>query len=200
MADYADWTESIELLGSEIMLPIDVQGAVIMLPLDIQGATIMMPVDLQGQTVDLDINIVAQTVDVTINITAQTVAIKSQGEWSPQQGQQKYFQASAGNIAYSYGANTYYTVPTGKTLYLTHLTFGCWAYAAADGDKDQIAYCHIRNHTDDTILAALGGSGGGSVSFPTPLKVSAGKLLDLTIINYANHAVNVWASCGGYEI
>ena len=74
MSDYADWTESIELLGSEIMVPTDCQGATIMVPFDIQGATIMMPMDIQGQTVDLKVNIVAQTIgNIGIDIKAQTV-------------------------------------------------------------------------------------------------------------------------------
>jgi len=74
VSDYADWTESIELLGSEIMVPTDCQGATIMVPFDIQGATIMMPMDIQGQTVDLKVNIVAQTIgNIGIDIKAQTV-------------------------------------------------------------------------------------------------------------------------------
>jgi hypothetical protein len=191
LPDFPDWTMSVRLVGTEIFLPINVQGVSVTIPMDIKAVSIgTISVDITAQTVG----------DVTISLSAQTIAIKSQSEWSPQQGEQKYFQASAGGIAYSYGGQTYYTVPTGKTLYLTHLTFAIWAAAAADGDKDQIGYCHIRNHTDSTTLTAIGGHGGGGVPFPTALKVSAGKVLELKIINYANHAVNAWASCGGYEI
>ena len=74
MADYADWTESIELLGSEVMVPMDCQGATIMIPFDVQGATIMMPIDIQGQTLDIKVDINAQTIgNLSVDIKAQTV-------------------------------------------------------------------------------------------------------------------------------
>ncbi|GAH53065.1 unnamed protein product, partial [marine sediment metagenome] len=34
MGDYPDYTELINLIGSDIMMPIDIQGAYIMMPID----------------------------------------------------------------------------------------------------------------------------------------------------------------------
>ncbi|GAJ05813.1 unnamed protein product, partial [marine sediment metagenome] len=63
MADYPDYTTLMQIIGSDIMIPID-----------IQAAYIMMPVDIQAQYLTLDIDIVAATVDkVNIDLVAQTV-------------------------------------------------------------------------------------------------------------------------------
>lgn len=63
MSDYPDYTQLFNLVGSDIMVPID-----------IQGAYIMLPVDIQAQYATLEISIVAQTVEyLTIDIAAQSI-------------------------------------------------------------------------------------------------------------------------------
>lgn len=63
MGDYPDYTNAMQVIGSDVMVPID-----------IQGAYIMMPVDIQAQYITLEIDIVAQTVgNIAIDIAAQTV-------------------------------------------------------------------------------------------------------------------------------
>jgi len=212
MADYADWTESIELLGSEVMVPFDVQSAYIQVPMDLQGALIQMPIDIQGQYITLDINIESVAADVTLNVNitasavtinmdikAQSVAVKSQGEWSPQAGQQKYFTATQLNVGFNTEAYAQYAVPTGKTLYITHLSFSANAAAVANADNHQHAKVYI-SIVGVGFLAYLGGNGGGGISFPTPLKVSAGETFNLSIIAFANHNLDCFACAAGYEL
>ena len=63
MGDYPDYTDLMQIIGSDIQVPID-----------IQGAFIQMPVDIQAQYITLDIDIVAQSVgNLTIDIAAQTI-------------------------------------------------------------------------------------------------------------------------------
>lgn len=67
MGDYPDYTQLFQLVGSDIMVPID-----------IQGAYIMLPVDIQAQYATLEISIVAQTVEyLTIDIAAQSIGFLS---------------------------------------------------------------------------------------------------------------------------
>jgi len=213
MADYADWTESIELLGSEIMVPFDVQGAYIQVPMDLQGALIQMPVDIQGQYITLDINIESVAADVTLNVNitasavtinmdikAQSVAIKSQGEWSPQAGQQKYVTFAFTSLASGTESYSAYTVPAGKTLYVTHMGYTVFASAATDRDYIQTSWARIQNATAATDLAYIGGNGGNGLSFPTPLKVNAGSSIRIYVGNGATRNVHGWGSWGGYEI
>lgn len=64
MPDYPDYTDAMQVIGSDIMIP-----------MDIQGAYIMMPVDIQAQYLEyLDINIKAQTVgNILVDLKAQSV-------------------------------------------------------------------------------------------------------------------------------
>jgi hypothetical protein len=63
VSDYPDWTDLVHIIGTDIMVAVDVQGAYI-----------MMPVDIQGQYITLDIDIVAQSVgSIAIDIAAQSV-------------------------------------------------------------------------------------------------------------------------------
>lgn len=67
MPDYPDYTQLFNLVGSDIMVPID-----------IQGAYIMLPVDIQAQWATLEISIVAQTVEyLTVDIAAQSIGYLS---------------------------------------------------------------------------------------------------------------------------
>ena len=85
MPDYADWTDSIELLGTEIQVPIDIQGAYIQLPVDIQGQYVALQIDIVAQSVgNIGIDIKAQTLsqlnvniaasDITLNVAIQSSA------------------------------------------------------------------------------------------------------------------------------
>jgi len=65
----------IEVVASEIMLPIDIQGAYIMMPVDIQAQYITLDIDIVAQTVgNISVDIAAQTLgNIAIDIAAQTV-------------------------------------------------------------------------------------------------------------------------------
>jgi hypothetical protein len=268
MPDYADWTESVELLGTEITIPIEIEavtvnvpitiaGSDIQMPVDIQGSYIQMPVDIQGQYITLKIDIVAQSVgnigidikaqtigniavniaasavtlnvaiqssavtlnvnissqtgnininiaaqagNVTIEVKAQTVAVKTQGEWSPQAGQQKYVTGSATIASFQGTSNVDYSVTSGKTLYITHLSFSCGASASANADLYQMGKLLLYNYSTSTWLAVIGGNGGQSVSFPTPIKVLSTHVIRMIMQNYANHSLDMFCGWGGYEI
>ena len=84
--DAPDYTllSDVEIVGTEIMVAMDLQGATIAMPIDVQGATIALPVDIQGQTINLDVNLVASEVTIDVNISAQTVDVKiytPSGRW-----------------------------------------------------------------------------------------------------------------------
>ena len=202
MPDYADWTESIELLGTEIQVPIDIQGAFIQMPIDIQGQYVTLDINIESVAADvtMNVNITASAVTINMDIKAQSVAIKSQGEWSPQAGQQKYFRVSGSSVAVGGSAAADYTVTAGKTLFITHFGGSMYGTAAADRDKDQVCYMNIMNNTTAIILAELGGHGGGGMVLPTPVKIPAGEVFRYQIWNFSNHVCEVYLTAGGYEI
>lgn len=75
MSDFPDYTTLMQIIGSDIMVPIDVQGAYIMMPVDIQAQYITLDIDIVAQTVgNIAIDIAAQTAgNIDIDIAAQTI-------------------------------------------------------------------------------------------------------------------------------
>ena len=235
MSDYADWTESMELLGSEIMVPMDLQGSYIMMPIDIQAQYINLAVDIVAQTVgniaidisaqtignlnvniaasavtlnvnissqtgNINVNIAAQAGNVTINVAAQTVAIKSQGEWSPQQNEQKYFTGGGTNKGYGAYFEDQYTVSSGKALYITFVTFSIQASAVANADLNQHGEVRLWRTGQSAYLMYLGGEGGGGQNLETPIKIPGGQTLHIELWSWANHNCDLYYTLGGYEI
>jgi hypothetical protein len=51
-----------------------------------------------------------------------------------------------------------------------------------------------------TKLAFLGGNGGGSISFPTPVKVAGDHIIYVHGYNSCEMSLSFYASFGGYEL
>lgn len=213
MSDYADWTDSIEMLGSEIMVPMDFQGSTIMVPLDLQGSTIMMPIDIQGQTLNVEVDIKAQSIEslaidisaqsignLAISVVAQSVGVYLQPEWAAKENQDKNFYASASNQARNGSAAIEYTVPAGKTLFLCGVGGGSSSYLAADYDHFLYVMLSIGDATDEEVLARFGGLGGLAVPLNKPLTFPAGHEVEIKIFNYANVNCDLEVTAWGYEI
>jgi hypothetical protein len=223
--DFEDSVAEINVFGSDIQIPIDVQGSYIQMPIDIQGQYITLEIDIVAQTIgnikmdiaaqtignlainiaavsvgNLNVNISAQSVTVNMDVKAQSVAVKSQAEWSPQAGQQKYVTGSGLNRASGSGVAADYSVPSGKTLYITHMGYSVNGYAAADRDKQQHARCHLSNYSTGVGLAYIGGDGGNGISFPTPIKIPENQVVRMLVVNMANHNCDIYLCWGGYEI
>lgn len=187
MADYPDWTDLVHIVGTDIMIAID-----------LQGAYIMMPIDIQAQYIDLDINIKSQTVDITIDIEAQSVGIYLKADWSALQDEDKDFRATQANVADGASVYAEYTVTTGKTLYLTHIGVLVWGYDAADREKNQICAAHIS--VAGTYKFEAGGNGGVVALFSKPIVGEAGQVVHMYGGNYSGHAANIVVTASGYEV
>ena len=75
MSDYPDWTDLVQIIGADIMVPIDLQAAYIMMPVDIQAQYLTLEIDIVAQSVgNIAIDLAAQSVgDITVDIAAQTL-------------------------------------------------------------------------------------------------------------------------------
>ena len=167
------------------------------MPAVIVMADIKVPMDLQGQTLTLDMNIKAADAKVGIHIEAQSVGVYLQPEWAVLQGEAKTFVASG---AAASGANQYvqYTVPAGKTLYITLVTFSSRGSLAADRDKPQMVRADI---IDDAYTVFYeGGNGGGGLALTTPLKCDAESDMYFRVTNWSNHDCDIAGLFRGYEI
>lgn len=207
MADYPDWTDLIQIVGSDIMIPMDLQAAYIMMPIDIQAQYVNLEVDIVAQTVgnitvdiaaasmgNINVDINAQTIgNITIDIEAQSIGIQSKPLWEQGQGHGKVWTGTSSNTAVGGSITSNYTPGTGKTLYI--ISFGAWQYAYTDSDRDkpdrmafEIASCIV------------GGDGGLHVNLDQPIIRAAGVQLTWVLYNYSYHAVNHGYWIKGFEL
>lgn len=77
MGDYPDHTTLMQVIGSDVMIPIDIQAGYIMVPIDIQAQYVTLEIDIVAQTVgNIAIDIAAQTVgNLAVNIAASAVTL-----------------------------------------------------------------------------------------------------------------------------
>lgn len=183
MADYPDWTDLVHIVGTDIMVAID-----------LQAAYVQMPVDIQAQYITLAIDITAQTIEnITIDIEAQSVGVCLKSDWEVIQGNRKSWSITSDNTPANTYSETTYDVPTGKTLYLTQA--GCWMKGtnATDRDKNQMTALRV-----DTMYA--GGNGGCQLLLNTPLKKTEGETAYFRVYNHSDHYADLAATFEGYEI
>lgn len=182
-SDYPDYTDIMQIIGSDIMVP-----------LDLQAAYIQMPVDIQAQYASLDINIKTQTVTINIDINAQSVGVYLQPDWQVKAGTDKN-ESGYVNVAPDEWVKVFeYQVPAGKTFYICQWGFN----AEADvGLAAQLRYYH---DTTETMLAMNGGHMGGAQSFTKPIAIEAGEKIRGYAFHLAPGTELVYFSVGGYEI
>jgi hypothetical protein len=193
-------TLNVAIQSSAVTLNVNIAASAVTLNVAIQSSAVTLNVNLSSQTANINVNIAAQAGNVTINVAAQSVAIKSQGEWSPQQGQHKQVTLYKGALTFGTVARTDYSVTSGKNLYITHLSFMVSAQLVASGDLMQIGNVFLQNYASSAYYAFIGGNGGGGISFPTPIKVPGDQIVRLTCIGCANHTQELYAGWEGYEI
>lgn len=214
MADYPDYFELIQIVGADIMVPIDVQGAYIMMPVDIQAQYLTLEIDVAAQSVgNIAIDLVAQTIgnlavnisaqdlaQLTIDIDAQSVGIYLQPEWAALQGLDKNFVGVKADAGFNDWARATYVVPAGKTLYLCGASFSISPTLAANADKMHIGRLYVQYSAPVVQVCCSGGNGGGGVVFPKPGVIPTGKTLYMEAICYADHECYLWITCWGYEL
>lgn len=183
MGDYPDYTDLMQIIGSDIMIP-----------MDIQAAYIMMPVDIQAQYLTLDINVKAKEVTLTIDIEAQHVGVYLQADWSALQGYDKdiigfYSEMAQGTLYLMLD----YAVPEGKTLYICHC-------GLSNIDNSSNVQCMIYETVDDVWKAVFGGAQGCFASFNKPLVIEAEHHLYVYGTQFSTTASDCRCHIGGYEL
>ena len=121
-------------------------------------------------------------------------------EWAAKEATDKNFRGIATDKGYPLGITVAYTVPIGKTLYITNYSFRLVASNVADADKNQIGVAYVFNFTDAIVYSEIGGNGGGSVSLNKPLRFAGGKIANFIANCYANHDCDVVIAANGYEV
>ena len=132
--------------------------------------------------------------------SGKKVDVILRAEWEVVGGKDKVFTGAAGSKAFGEYIRVSYTVPVGKTLYINTATAVIVASAAADGDLEQHCYLEVTAPDTATFHLRAGGNGGVVIPLTQPIKVTAGGLLTIDLVSYANHNVGLALSVRGYEI
>lgn len=218
MGDYPDYTTLMQIIGSDIMVPIDVQGAYIMMPVDIQAQYVTLAIDIVAQTVgNIAIDLVAQSIgniaidinaqtigNINIDIDTQSIGVHTEAEWEIVAGNSKYLTGETSELAAyldtgDYGVIISYSVPSGKTLYIYGFGFAIRPYTAANGSKTyRYGQCRLMAGTTDLVI---GGNGGANAySFACPVKVATGVTVSLRIRNLCDFTMQARGSILAFEI
>jgi hypothetical protein len=75
VTDYPDWTDLVNIVGTDIMVAIDLQGAYIMMPVDLQAQYITLDINIKASAVTLSVNITSQTANLNVNLAASAVTL-----------------------------------------------------------------------------------------------------------------------------
>ena len=212
--DYPDWTDLLQLVGSDIMVPIDIQASYVMLPVDIQAQYATLEIDIVAQTVgniaidlaaqsigNLAVDINAQTIgNLVIDIEAQSIGLYLQTEWAVLQGLDKGdFYSGSQKASGTVVEGTYY-VPAGKTLYITAIQTYCGPFnLTVDGEKSHHFWACVYDGANIFDMT-FGGEGGSSLNLSKPLRVNGGDYVKFIIKNMTNHDCGLGISWEGYEI
>jgi len=193
MADYPDWTDLIHIVGTDIMVAVDVQGAYIMMPVDIQAQYVNLDIDIVAQSIgNINIDLVAQSIgNIVIDIEAQSVGIYLRPEWACLQGEDKNFSAEAELDSNESFKAIDYTVPEGKTLYIVSITFALQTNVGG-------IFAHI-NAAGNTVCR-IGGYNGGGMVFSAPYVVEEDEVLEGHLTNVLGTTETLGMTIRGYEI
>jgi len=122
-----------------------------------------------------------------------------QPEWAAKEGTDKNIYAYGTNKDFGDYITGSYTVPTGKTLFITGFSFIIGAETPTDYDHFLYAWGDIKNFTTGVIKVRLGGVGGGSCTFPKPITFSAGEKVEFWVWNISNITCALGVTAWGYE-
>ncbi len=210
MADYPDWTSAVHLVGTEIMLPVDIQAQYVTLGVDIVAQTvgnitidiaaqtvgnihvnlaasaITMNVNISSQTANINVNLAASAITISvavtgtanINITAQTVGIYGERDWAAFQNYDLLLTVTASFVQDEEKNIITYTVPSGKVLYVNDLSFS---------GNIRVGWLQLRRSTTPLWQIEWVSSTAYPMvfhEFPTPIKYTAGQVLNLRVYNY----------------
>lgn len=215
MTDYPDHTQTTDIIAQTIAnLNVDIVAQTLAnLSIDIAAQTLAqlaidiaaqsvgnLDVDLKAQSVgNIDIDINAQSLgDVEMEFNAQAIGVKIEAEWEAHQGNDKVVEFNLANIYDGDENNDTYTVPTGKTFYMTWLTAAWYNDSSADRPNTCIGYMNIEVSGTDYIYH--GGNGGAGMTFPTPIPFAAGEVIEHRIYNYSGNQVDGRIASGGYLV
>jgi len=193
VTDRPDYTLPVSIIAQEIAeLDVNITAADIgNLNVIIAGQVGNLDVRIAAQVGNINVNIAAQSGNVTISVNAQTVGVYLMPEWAAKTAVDKNFVGGVQLTSGGLGGGNLYTVPAGKLLFISDISF----YRQTDAGNVALEL----TWAGDTWIVA-GGTQGGSMSLTKPKTIAAGNTLAYQFRNVG--ATTSWflVCIGGYEI
>jgi len=180
VTDYPDYTSLLQIVGSDITVPIDIETATI-------GN---IEVDIKAQSIT----------DLRIDIEAQSVGVYLQPDWQTKEGNDKSFAATSAILAPNGNYVSDYVVAGGGDLYITHLSFAIYASAAEDFDKQHDGFIVFSHMVAGGVRVTIGANSGFGLALNRPLLIPAGATYRMYGTNKSNHNCYMALSSGGYQV
>jgi len=230
MADYPDWTDSVAIIATEIMVAIDLQAAYIMMPVDIQAQYVDIEVDIVAQTVGnilvdikaqsvgniavniaasavtLNVAIASSAVTLNVDIKAQTltnlnIQINAQAVGVYLQPDWNVLQGTDKNLVGTADVDTdTWTKVLEYTVPTGKTFYACQWGFGIEQNCSILAHLRYLHVSTETNLAMNGGYMGGAQSFTKPVTVVAGDKIRVYLYHVGATLQPGHAFVGGYEI
>ena len=120
--------------------------------------------------------------------------------WAAKEGTDKNWRVALSAATTGTYTSYTYTVPPGKTLYITQVVYSVNASLAADRDLNQFGEIYLIDDTTTTTILQHGGNGGGAISLPKPITIPENHDLIMRIRNCANHYCDLAMTINGFQL
>ena len=203
--DYPDWTRLFHLVGTDITIPINIEASAVTLDVNlvasavtidvnIIAAAVTLPVSIDAATVTLDVNLTAATATIDINFSDQSVAVFDAAKWFAHNAAQVFIMGSVTvDSGHEYVCCTR-TVPSGKVMFVTGFGYG----ERSDTYFTKLILGQMR--IDGSVTAVLGSEIGHGITLDTPIRVTAGQIVDLMVWAAGQTgSVSIYGGFWGYD-
>ena len=181
MGDYPDWTRLFYLVGTTITIPIN-----------IESSDITLDVNLTGSDIQLDVNIAAAAVSLDINFLDQSVAVFDANQWFALQALQIFVHGGAAATTGTLTVIASRTVPPARTFFIAGAGFGVLTAVSP-------VSCYMKILVDSVESVTLGAETGGGWAFDTPIRATAGQLVEVAAVQQTGAQKTIYGGCWGYD-
>lgn len=121
-------------------------------------------------------------------------------EWTTVENTDKNFHTYGQNKTAGEGINISYTIPAGKTLYITWASGGIISQNQADYDHFMRMWGYIDDDTLSVRYVDLVGESGIHLPFPKPIVIPSGHDLFAALYNWSDINAILLLTVVGYEV
>jgi len=159
-------------------------------------------VDIAAQSIgNLAIDLVAQTIaNLDINVNAQNIGLMLQSAWAASIGTDKEFDSLNLNLPWLGSTTFTYTVPAGKTLYITGFNTQLSHTKPEESASPLYFISYLYNDTTGITHCRSGGIAAQELQFTKPIVIPENEDLVGVAYNQTASRADIAIHASGYEV